>query len=683
RPHLLSEDPSRIGFAAFATATTVVLLAFPVVGDSIGAIFAVDGALAGLFIVASLVAALIVTAPYDAERLLVVVWGAFIIAAAFTQVRFNYYLAVPVAIMNGYLLGKVLSYLGLNTVTIRPSDIEVSHVFSIAAVILVVLLPLVAPIAYPTSGGGQVTVTPVWEAGDLDSPRDADTIADSLQFGVLKWRDTLMWMQTHTPAEGNYGNAGNADRLDVYGSYHRTEDFNYPKGSYGVISWWDYGHWITVRANRIPVANPFQQGADTAANYLLAPNESRANAILDELDEDDAKTRYVAIDWKMVTPGSKFGAPTVFYDDIPNTTYTDFIEGRVYYKGSNRYYQVYLKTQRYYESLMVRLYRYHGSAKQIQPIVADFKRRQVQTRAGQTVTITVFNRSLRFRNMTAARNFVARDGSAQIGGVRSNPPEASIPALEHYRLVDVTEKHLAPARYIIAKPELNYGNFPTWVKLFERVPGATVRGTAPPNTTVQATVQMAIPFPKKPGTFNYTQYAETGPDGEFTMTLPYASTGYSNWGPSKGYTNVSVRATGPYTFTTPMTVHRANMTVTRYKATAHVPEAKVIGEDPAPVTVDLDRVVVSEIPTNKTGGNQTAGNTSTNTTQTGAPPGTNATQTSNETSNSSTIATGPIDWIAGRSGSLDPVTDHPVRSEPAVPVAVPPVAVAERVVPVG
>jgi len=56
--------------------------------------------------------------------------------------------------------------------------------------------------------------------------------------------------------------------------------FEYPEGAYGVQSWWDYGHWITTRAERIPNANPFQQNAGEAADYLLAPSEEASREVL-------------------------------------------------------------------------------------------------------------------------------------------------------------------------------------------------------------------------------------------------------------------------------------------------------------------------------------------------------------------------------------------------------------------
>jgi len=131
---------------------------------------------------------------------------------------------------------------------------------------------------------------------------------------------------------------------------------------------------------------------------------------------------------------------------------------------------------------------------------------------------------------------------------------------------------------------------PQWVKTFERVDGATVEGTGPPNATVTASVRMEMPVANS--TFTYRQQATTGENGEFTMTLPYSTTGYENWGPEQGYTNVSVRATGPYRIATQPTVDD-NLTARRYSATVNVTEAQVIGEDDDPMQATLEEEVLS------------------------------------------------------------------------------------------
>jgi dolichyl-diphosphooligosaccharide--protein glycosyltransferase len=77
------------------------------------------------------------------------------------------------------------------------------------------------------------------------------------------------------------------------------------------------------------------------------------------------------------------------------------------------------------------------------------------------------------------------------------------------------------------------------------------------------------------------------------MTVPYSTTGYDQWGPENGHTNVSTRATGDYQFTTG--VQRADDgSVVRYTDSASVTEAQVIGEDDSAVQVELSEEVLRE-----------------------------------------------------------------------------------------
>jgi dolichyl-diphosphooligosaccharide--protein glycosyltransferase len=410
-------------------------------------------------------------------------------------------------------------------------------------------------------------------------------------------------MQANTPEEGNLGDANNANQMDYYGTYERTDDFEYPKGAYGVQSWWDYGHWITLRSNRIPNANPFQEGATSAANFLLAPNETQSEAVLTSQSTEGNQTRYVMVDWQMATPGSKFGAPTVFYDAEENVSRSDFLRTMYRFDDGNqgRFVGTFsLRTDRFYNSTMTKLYYYHGSARSPSPIVVDWEPRRVQTSSGEAVTLPSnpqgqdsFVRT--FDNMSAAESYVEEDGTAQIGGLGAFPTQR-VEALEHYRLVHMSRTTASnqilrtvgrEAQIAGANPRATVPSNPAWVKTFERVPGATVQGSgAPPNTTVTASTELRIPNTNS--TFVYTQQATTNADGEFEMTLPYATTGYDEYGPDNGYTNVSVRATGPYTVGTPATLNETGSIVS-FRANLSVPEGQVNGDEDGTVTVELER----------------------------------------------------------------------------------------------
>ena len=554
------------------------------------------------------------------EALLLVTWFVLMVLATLTQNRFDYYVAVPVSALTAFVVGYVVRLVGLGA-TDRVTDLDAAQVMTVFVLVLVVVAPFVAVTGPVLSDPGAVTLQSV-QSASANGPGE-----------VSQWTGSLEWLANNTPDEGEYGAANvDGDQLDYYGTYARTNDYNYDNGTYGVMSWWDYGHFITVEGERIPNANPFQQGATAAANFLLNPNESAANEIM-TTEGDGAGTRYVMVDWKLADPrSSKYTAPAAF-DNIGVNAYGSgqnaLIETAIYTQyvpGSQPRIAYYVRNQAHYESMRVRLYRFHGSAAgptlpNGQVPVLDWQRKSFQYGGGQTRPIpATTNRTIKTFNSTAeARQYVQSDATSQIGGLAGVPTDY-VPALEHYRLVHASEA----ANRIGA-----------WVKTFERVDGATVQGTGPANATVTARVPMYIP--SQNSTFTYVQQAQTGADGQFNMTLPYSTTGYDQFGPENGHTNVSVRATGQYEFRAVQ--QGGNGTQTVYNATADVTEAQVLGEDDSAVQVSLDQTAT--IPA---GGNQSgnaSGNASTNAT---ASPTTNVTGTdpsgnaSNASGNASTNA---------------------------------------------
>ena len=590
RPHFTSGNLKRFAGAAVAVVVAAIVHMWPSVPSFIGGLVGLDSVLAALGIVIVALAAVIVTGDYDGEELLVVVWGAFITSAAFTQVRFNYYLVVPVVVLNAYMLKVVLAGLSLDKPASQVQDINWYQVGTIVMVVLLVLVPIAAPVVADATDnesarGSSSPITLTNEQNQRVPLQSVTEVGKRNGPGAVTiWDDALTWMKQNTPEQGNYGGAGNGDQLEYYGTYDRTDDFDYPEGSYGVMSWWDYGHWTTVLGERIPVANPFQQNADKAANFLLAQNESEVREALAAVEEDDAKTRYVAVDSQMVTPTQKFGAPIQFYDGPRDFTTDDFYRQSLlseYQEGQLVDYRSFqqiptVNRQAYYESTMVRLYRYHGSSQAPQPVVLDW-RDTLETPSGTELLSfdSATSPVQQFSNMTAAREYVANDGTAQVGGFGGIPSEY-VEAMEQYRLVGTSGGQS--------------------VKIFERVEGATIEGVGPANTTVTASVTMNIETAaasSDASEFTYTQRAQTGADGEFTMTLPYSTTGYDEYGPENGHTNVSVRATGPYEVTTGNTTTEDLRTV-KWNGTVDVTEGQVIGVEEDAAEVELERHVVDE-----------------------------------------------------------------------------------------
>ncbi|MHB9286542.1 oligosaccharyl transferase, archaeosortase A system-associated [Halobacteriales archaeon Cl-PHB] len=569
---------------------------------------------------------------HSGEELLIVVWALLSILASLTQTRFAVYATVPVAALNAILVGWVVR--SLRTAT-TDDGVELYQVMTIVTVFLVVVTPML--VVTPTAMG----------AADTNNPGR----------GIFGWDSGLDWLDDNAPEPGTYANP-DGEPMEYFGTYARTDDYDYPEGAYGVMSWWDYGHWITAEGGAIPNANPFQQGAGDAARFLLSQNESQAADVLASIDEDDAKTRYVMVDWKMAETEAnylgKFFAPTQFDDSVE---LRDFYSRIINDQGRTALIR---HKQPYYESMVARLYHYHGSAASPQPVVLDWQGEEIEYAGGRTYSRapsapnTTLYRT--FPNMSAAREYVDADptGSRQIGGVGGIPTER-VPALEHYRLVhqsDVsalsrgTGYFASFSRMARSTGAQNPYRFlytaPTWTKTFERVDGATIQGIGPANTNVTASVKL------KPGNgsqFTYRQRVQTGPDGEFTMTVPYATTGYGEVGIEEGYTNTSVRALGPYQLTTPGETGD-DLTTTRYAANVSVTESQVVGLDDSPVEVTLEEEVVEEPEgaTNGTNGTSGAGGTDSGT------DGADGNETTNDTQN----AVAPTGFVAGESIGVSP-----------------------------
>ncbi|MEF8856606.1 MAG: oligosaccharyl transferase, archaeosortase A system-associated [Haloplanus sp.] len=577
KPLVRDGETERIGYAAGSLGLIGLLFLVPGPFRALADALGVVSELLGIALVAAILYGAVLQTNYDAGELLFVVWAAFMTMAAFTQVRFHYYLAPVVAIANAYLLGQVLVYLDLDRASLDTvRDLQGYQVLAVVAAAMLIVTPvLLVPMDVRNSGNAEFDQSQTaWESAQSTGPG-----------GVTEWDGSLRWMSSNTPAPGTLGGADG--EMEYYGTYSQPpgEDFDYPPGAYGVQSWWDYGHWITTRGERIPNANPFQQGATDAANFLLAPNESAAQSALGERDAEAAGTRYVMVDWQMVNPQSKFGAPTVFYDRS-NVSQSDFYNP-VY--TSNLRTNFNLRDQRYYESMMVRLYAYHGSSIEPQPVIVDWEERRVQTQSGETLTVRAGPQDgeliRQFDNVSAARAYVENDSTAQVGGIGDFPAER-VPALEQYRLVKVSESSANQSRQYSVSTQRTFAATgvppsaqtlyePSWVKTFEKVPGATITSDGlPPNTSVRASVPMRIPATNE--TFAYTQETRTNEDGELTMTVPYATTGYDEYGPSNGYTNVSVRATGPYVIESSLAVQ--NESLVQYRSEVQIEEGRVNGD---------------------------------------------------------------------------------------------------------
>lgn len=159
------------------------------------------------------------------------------------------------------------------------------------------------------------------------------------------WINTMLWLREETPKP--FGDP------DFYYDFYAPTlegDFDYPDTAYGVMSWWDYGHWITRIGRRIPNANPANWGI--CPTFYACQDVAIANGIM-----DDWGIKYVIVDYDLISVSGKFHAiPTLFQKD-PKDYYDVYYQPK---EGGSA--PVVLFYPEYYRTIPVRLYNFNGEA---------------------------------------------------------------------------------------------------------------------------------------------------------------------------------------------------------------------------------------------------------------------------------------------------------------------------------
>ncbi len=372
----------------------------------------------------------------SADKTLFLVWCVVMLVATFGQVRYCYYFAVNVALLTGYFSWRVLDFAGLRKLLTKPKELVSAYttkkkkkktkarekvsqrrflqpratwikvIGTGIAIFFLVFFPNISPQAgFPL---GKLEV-----AASMGPVRiDPD------------WYSALVWLRNNTPEP--------FDDPDYYYQLYEPppsgEDYDYPETAYGIMSWWDYGHWITRVGRRIPIANPFQEGAPIAGKYLTSQNETSANQIMDELG-----AKYVMIDYAM--PVGKFYAMVTWAGE----NVSDFYD--VYYTptGNGTLQPVMLYYPSYYNSTVVRLYNFNGTAvvpAENATIVISYMD-QVDQQGTPYKEITSAES---FSTYEEARDFISSNASENYKIVAVDPFKSPVPLekLEHYQLVYAT-----------------------------------------------------------------------------------------------------------------------------------------------------------------------------------------------------------------------------------------------------
>ncbi len=378
------------------------------------------------------------------EEVLVLIWSILMLLAIYGQNRFAYYYSINVAILSAYAGGLLLEKVKWNqldekfkTTVKSPADFPGFLKFVRIEQIIAILIIAVALI-YPVYGAALL---------QSDGSNDPDNT----------WIEACLWLKSYTPDPGMDYNA-------IYEAPKSGELFKYPDTAYGVMSWWDYGHYIETIGHRMPNANPFQAGiggrrgsinetnVPGAAPFFTSQSEEEATAVLEAVhpDPDKIGARYIISDERMAV--DIFGA-------MPEWT----LDTEGYYQPyltNNGY--VNIPSTRYFNSMESRLHILDGNGLKQYRLVHETWAYQTQ---GEVLYKQVYN-SLYKNNI----------------------------------------------------PEVDTG----YVKIFEYVKGAKITGTASSNETVN--IKSTI-LTGQGRTFEYSQSATSDSEGRYEFTVPYSTEG--------------------------------------------------------------------------------------------------------------------------------------------------------------
>jgi dolichyl-diphosphooligosaccharide--protein glycosyltransferase len=65
------------------------------------------------------------------------------------------------------------------------------------------------------------------------------------------WQTSLLWLKDSNNSPDPFGDF---DDPDFYYRLYETP-FQYPESAYGVMSWWDYGYWISILGGKDTLAD--------------------------------------------------------------------------------------------------------------------------------------------------------------------------------------------------------------------------------------------------------------------------------------------------------------------------------------------------------------------------------------------------------------------------------------------
>ncbi|MFC1964505.1 hypothetical protein ACFLWG_00660, partial [Chloroflexota bacterium] len=369
----------------------------------------------------------------DTDKILFIIWSSVLLVFTLAMRRFADFLAINLALLTGYLSWVILEFVSLRKVSTKPVETQgkvkkkakkrarqkvgflftnrrVSIVMGPIVIFFLVFFPNIGPIV---SLQGMAYL----------APDEA-------------WYESLSWMKDNT--------SDPFDDPDFYYDLYDTP-FHYPETAYGVISFWDYGYWISRIAQRPTICDPGGGYRGDVSRFFLAQDETSANKIIDKLN-----ARFIIIDIRTII--GYIQAITT----RTNSSVEDFYD--IYYSlEEDRLVPFKLFHPEFYRSLVVRLYAFDG--REVVPEscnVISYETKLDQQGTPYKMVTDVFS----FDTYEEAQTYMSIQKSDNYKIFNGNPYITPVPlrALENYKLVHGSQSSI----------ELSVGNI-SEVKIFEYV----------------------------------------------------------------------------------------------------------------------------------------------------------------------------------------------------------------------
>lgn len=378
-----------------------------------------------------------------------------------------------------------------------------------------------------------------------------------------------------------------------------------------------------------PTTGETEESREFTSRFLLSQSEEEAEQIASQYGTNPD---YVAIDSSTALTNSEFITLT---RDHPDKSYQDFSQS--VFSATTGDYTYNVNSDEYYNSLINRLYFYHGAAQRPEGTTVAYQQNAEQNRATtyEVDQLLPEDHIRKFESQSEADRYIKfhsgelrqqiqeesdeelseeeldqrmseaaeelgteqseQSLSIQQGGV-GIAPTTGVDALENYRYIGSSETGIQEdslflyqyqqiQRYMEEPRPADFLVDPAKTKVFERVQGATVEGSnAPANSRV--IVRVTLENTQTDIQFRYVQQVQTDDNGNFETTLPYATENLPEEYTVRPYENAEYEFISQQLSLEQGEDGELSQNITRYEATQSISEEEVQNGGTTSVTLE-------------------------------------------------------------------------------------------------